>query len=126
MVIPEDFAANKVDWLCIPEVVTGEIFMSQPVLELCPCRQTSHTSYLLWFFSSCLQPRSSGGLPLSNVVFINLDGIHRLLSPVEIKAKSPPQYNIFTALHSVATIYVESYLVHQPLLKPSVFHQLSH
>ena len=45
----EDSLANKIYWLCIAEVLARDIFMSQPVSGLFPCRGISKSRYL-----SCL------------------------------------------------------------------------
>ena len=34
MISPEDSVANKIYWLCIAEVLAGDMFMSQPVSEM--------------------------------------------------------------------------------------------
>lgn len=50
----EDYVANKTHWLCIAEVLARDIFMSQPVSGLFPCRGISKSCYLsclvLFFF----------------------------------------------------------------------------
>ena len=37
----EDSVANKIYWLCIAEVLAGDVFMSQTVSELFPNREIS-------------------------------------------------------------------------------------
>jgi hypothetical protein len=61
----EDSVANKIYKLCISEVLATDIFMSQPVSGLFPCRGDQQImlpvlfGLLDFFFPSCLQLNSS-------------------------------------------------------------------
>lgn len=91
MICPVDSVANKIYWLYIAEVLSGDIFMIQQVSELFPCREsviqvTCFVGLHDFFFLGAV--RIFRGSPTSNLTFIGLDRI-----PVKTDAEPLPQHN---------------------------------
>lgn len=83
--------------------------MSQAVSEVFPCGKISiYFACLVHFldFFFCLQPDPQEVSSKSNLISNNLDTIHSFSFPVETNTKSPPQHNIYIALHSEVITYI--------------------
>ena len=79
----ENSVANKIYWLCIAEVLTGDNSLAQiqsyPQLE--GTIKVSPVSLVFLDFS-CLQPISLGDLTVSNMILNILEGIQSLFFSV--------------------------------------------
>lgn len=121
----EDFVANKMYWLCIVEVLAGDL-KAVAMLEgsaILPC-------FILFldFFFFLSTAKIFRSLPLSYLSFIHLEGIHSFSFPVETYTKPLPQHNTFSSFHSevkTSLIYTVCFssavLFHNPMSFSSCF-----
>lgn len=91
---------SETHWLCVAEMLAGDLnFYVSANLMAIPTERGHEIMlpvlFFLDFFLPVLWPRSSGCLPLSNLVLLSLDGIQRLFFfSVDTNTKPLSQHSI--------------------------------